>query len=177
MFILPKSRNASSTRLSQRKTAVSLNITELMFRVSSCNRVRYQNKVLRLRRKYNTQQLLKNQFFSGGDEANVLDKIIRKIQEQYLAIQIENEYPKKRFWNSTLTHEPWKRMLWSADCRSEIFRKKCMGADFVRAAVLAPIAYSPTYRNPVKNPEENAEKRMEVLESMLSFGPLYQRGI
>ncbi len=118
-----------------------------------------------------TQQLLKNQVFSGGDEANVLDKIIRKIQEQYLAIQIENEYSKEEileFYLNTLNLGSGCYGVQTA--AQKYFGKNVWELTLSEAAVLAPIAYSPTYRNPVKNPEENAEKRMEVLESMLSFG-------
>ena len=41
-----------------------------------------------------TQQLLKNQVFEGGLETEFIDKVERKIQEQYLAIQLENKLEK-----------------------------------------------------------------------------------
>lgn len=43
-----------------------------------------------------TQQLLKNQVFSGGDEPTIWKRFQRKLQEQYLAIQLENRYDKKQ---------------------------------------------------------------------------------
>ena len=39
-----------------------------------------------------TQQLLKNQVFEGGEEKTILGRFQRKIQEQYLAIQLEKHY-------------------------------------------------------------------------------------
>ena len=41
-----------------------------------------------------TQQLLKNQIFSGGKEKSPIDKILRKVQEQYLAVQLETRLSK-----------------------------------------------------------------------------------
>jgi penicillin-binding protein 1A len=41
-----------------------------------------------------TQQLLKNQVFNGGREATFVERLKRKIQEQYLAIQLENRLDK-----------------------------------------------------------------------------------
>ena len=41
-----------------------------------------------------TQQLLKNTVFEGGMETNFSDKVERKIQEQYLAVQLENRMDK-----------------------------------------------------------------------------------
>ena len=43
-----------------------------------------------------TQQLIKNQIFNVGlDEKTMFDKIERKVQEQYLAVEIEKVLPKK----------------------------------------------------------------------------------
>ena len=42
-----------------------------------------------------TQQLLKNQVFKGGNETNDFQKMVRKIQEQYLAVQLESITDKK----------------------------------------------------------------------------------
>ena len=41
-----------------------------------------------------TQQLLKNQVFGGGNEDNPIVKISRKIQEQFLAVELENRLSK-----------------------------------------------------------------------------------
>ena len=43
-----------------------------------------------------TQQLLKNQVFNGGEETTFAQKLERKVQEQYLAIQLENRLTKEQ---------------------------------------------------------------------------------
>ena len=42
-----------------------------------------------------TQQLIKNNIFEGGNEDTFGEKLERKIQEQYLAIQLEKIMDKK----------------------------------------------------------------------------------
>ena len=42
-----------------------------------------------------TQQLIKNNVFEAGGESNIIAKIKRKIQEQYLAINAEKTKPKE----------------------------------------------------------------------------------
>ncbi len=115
-----------------------------------------------------TQQLLKNQVFGGGEEKNVLTKITRKVQEQFLAIQAENMYTKDEilelyinvinFGNGNYGIQEAARGYFGKDAQSLTLSEAC---------VLAPIAYSPTYRNPVTHQEENAEKRLELLDAML----------
>ncbi|MBQ8315279.1 MAG: transglycosylase domain-containing protein, partial [Lachnospiraceae bacterium] len=41
-----------------------------------------------------TQQLLKNQVFGGGNEDNPIVKIVRKVQEQFLAVELESKLEK-----------------------------------------------------------------------------------
>lgn len=43
-----------------------------------------------------TQQLLKNQVFAGGNEKSIYGKFTRKVQEQYLAVQLENKMEKQQ---------------------------------------------------------------------------------
>ena len=49
-----------------------------------------------------TQQLLKNNVFTDWtSEDSMADKFERKIQEQYLAVQLEKENPRTGFWKIT----------------------------------------------------------------------------
>lgn len=48
-----------------------------------------------------TQQLLKNQVFEGGEENTLFEKIKRKLQEQFLALQTEKNTVKTRFLSIT----------------------------------------------------------------------------
>lgn len=117
-----------------------------------------------------TQQLLKNQVFSGGEEGKALDKIARKVQEQYLAIQIENQYSKLEILEFYLNTLNLGNGCYGVQTAAQgYFGKDVWELTLSEAAVLAPIAYSPTYRNPITNPGPNSEKRKEVLDTMLKF--------
>ena len=118
-----------------------------------------------------TQQLLKNQVFGGGDEANVLEKITRKIQEQFLAIRIENQYSKEEILEFYLNTVNLGNGCYGIQTAAQgYFGKDVWELTLSEAAVLAPIAYSPTYRNPITNPEPNAEQRLSTLNTMLELG-------
>lgn len=118
-----------------------------------------------------TQQLLKNQVFGGGEEKNVLTKITRKVQEQFLAIQAENMYTKDQileFYINCINFGNGNYGIQEA--AQGYFGKGAESLTLSEACVLAPIAYSPTYRNPVTHPDENAKKRLELLDAMLEGG-------
>ena len=48
-----------------------------------------------------TQQLLKNNVFDGWTDESTMQSIKRKIQEQYLALELEKYGTRIRFWNVT----------------------------------------------------------------------------
>ncbi len=115
-----------------------------------------------------TQQLIKNQVFGGGNETDPLDKIVRKFQEQYLAIQVENELDKDTILEYYLNNINLGNGSYGVQTAAQnYFDKNVDELTLSEAAVLAPIAYSPTYRNPILYPEQNAEKRLETLDKML----------
>ncbi len=114
-----------------------------------------------------TQQLLKNQVFSGGDEDRNLDKIIRKLQEQYLAIQLEGRLDKPtilEYYLNTINLGNGAYGIQKAAL--SYFGKPVSELTISEAAVLAPIAYSPTNMNPLKNKEDNARRRLDCLKNL-----------
>ena len=118
-----------------------------------------------------TQQILKNIVFGGGNEANALDKIKRKLQEQYLAIQLEDTLTKDQILEYYLNFINLGNGTYGVKTAAEnYFGKELDELTLSEAAVLAPIAYSPTFRNPITHPEDNAEKRQICLEKMLNMG-------
>ncbi|MBO5198814.1 MAG: transglycosylase domain-containing protein [Lachnospiraceae bacterium] len=118
-----------------------------------------------------TQQLLKNQVFGGGAESNPIRKISRKIQEQYLAIQLENELSKDQIMEYYLNTINLGNGAWGIQSAAKTyFQKDVWELTLSEAAVIAPIANSPTLKNPVKYPEKNAESRKSTLENMLDQG-------
>ena len=119
-----------------------------------------------------TQQLLKNQVLGGGNENNPFDKISRKIQEQYLAIQLENQLSKSTILEYYINTVNFGSTAYGLQTAAQIyFGKDAADLTLSEAAVLAAIPYSPTYMNPIHYPEDNAKRRKEgVLDNMLKNG-------
>lgn len=118
-----------------------------------------------------TQQILKNVVFSGGKEQNFLDKITRKIQEQYLAIQVESILSKDQILEYYLNYINLGNGSYGIKTAAEgYFGKELSELTLSEAAVLAPIAHSPTLRNPITYPDNNADRRMACLDKMLALG-------
>ncbi|MBP5184201.1 MAG: transglycosylase domain-containing protein [Lachnospiraceae bacterium] len=118
-----------------------------------------------------TQQLLKNKLFGGGDEDDNVAKITRKVQEQYLAIQAENMYEKDEILEFYLNLiNLGNGNFGIKEAAYGYFGKDVSELTLSEACVLAPIAYSPTRRNPVRYPEKNAIYREETLKAMLEQG-------
>lgn len=115
-----------------------------------------------------TQQLLKNQVFEGGEETSLLDKIERKIQEQYLAIQLENVYTKDQILEYYLnTINLGQNTLGVQTAANRYFNKSVSKLTLSEAAVIAGITKNPTANNPITHPENNEKRRKEILNNML----------
>ena len=114
-----------------------------------------------------TQQLLKNQVFSGGDEERDIDKAIRKVQEQYLAIQLENTLDKATILEYYLNTINLGQGAYGIQMASRTyFGKNVDQLTISEAAVLACLPKSPTKMNPVTYPEDNLDRRDTVLWMM-----------
>jgi len=114
-----------------------------------------------------TQQLLKNQVFSGGDEERDFDKAIRKIQEQYLAIQLENTLSKETILEYYLNTINLGQGAYGIQMASRTyFGKNVDQLTISEAAVLACLPKSPTKMNPLTYPEDNLDRRDTVLWMM-----------
>ena len=114
-----------------------------------------------------TQQLLKNQVFGGGNESNDINKIVRKIQEQYLAIQLENTLDKDTILEYYLNTINLGQGAYGIQMASRTyFGKNVSELTISEAAVLASIPQSPTNMNPATNMEKNSERRDDVLYKM-----------
>lgn len=118
-----------------------------------------------------TQQLLKNQVFNGGREQEFSDKLKRKIQEQYLAIQLENLVDKNHILEYYLNTINLGSGTYGVRTASrQYFNKDVSQLTLSEAAVIAAIAQLPVYRNPITYPDRNAERRSEILLKMLEQG-------
>lgn len=114
-----------------------------------------------------TQQLIKNQVFNGGAENHFVDRFIRKIQEQYLAIQLERKLSKDQileYYINTINLGAGTYGVQTASKR--YFNKDVDALTLSEAAVIAAIAQSPTNMNPISHPDNNSQRRMQILDNM-----------
>lgn len=118
-----------------------------------------------------TQQLLKNVIFEGGNEPSILDKVQRKIQEQFLAIQLENVLSKDEILYYYLNNVNMGNRSYGIQKAAEnYFGKNVEDLTISEAAAIAPTVLSPTNRNPLTHPEANSERREACLNKMLELG-------
>ena len=118
-----------------------------------------------------TQQLLKNQVFAGGEEETIMAAIERKIQEQYLAIQLEHVYSKDQILEYYLnTINLGQNTLGVQTAALRYFNKSVSKLTLSEASVIAAITKNPTGNNPITHPEENAARRKSVLNNMKRLG-------
>lgn len=115
-----------------------------------------------------TQQLLKNQVFGGGNETSFFARLARKIQEQCLAINLENTMDKDQILEYYLnTINLGQNTLGVEAASKRYFDKSVSELNISEAAVIAGITQNPTEYNPITNQENNAAKRKLVLKAML----------
>lgn len=118
-----------------------------------------------------TQQLLKNTVFGGGSESSNLAKIQRKVQEQYLAIQLENKINKNTILEYYLnTINLGQNTLGVQAASQRYFGKDISDLTISEAAVIAGITQNPTTYNPITQPANNKGKRATVLDYMKEQG-------
>lgn len=118
-----------------------------------------------------TQQLLKNQVFDGGRESIAAERLERKIQEQFLAIQLENELDKDtilEYYLNTINLGSGTFGVQTASKR--YFNKDVHELTLSESAVIAAITQRPVYLNPITYPDDNAVRRAEILREMLDQG-------
>lgn len=123
-----------------------------------------------------TQQLLKNTVFTEWtSERSPADKIERKIQEQYLAIQLEKKVDKDWIMENYLNAiNLGQNTLGVAVASERYFGKEVSDLTLSECAVLAAITQSPNKFNPITNPDKNAERREKVLRNMRDQGWITQ---
>lgn len=122
-----------------------------------------------------TQQLLKLNVFGGGAESSMLLKFKRKFQEQYLALELEKNMSKEEILEAYLNTINLGASTYGVEAAClRYFGKSCSEVTASEAAVIAGIANSPTYFDPISYPENNKERRDKTLNDMLEQGYLTQ---
>lgn len=116
-----------------------------------------------------TQQLLKNNVFSGWTSESKMESIQRKLQEQYLALQLEKQMSKKDILEYYLNTINLGAGTFGVQAAShKYFGKDVEHLTLSEATVIAGISQNPTRFNPIVNPTDNASRRKEVLNHLLT---------
>ncbi len=123
-----------------------------------------------------TQQLLKNNVFTDWtSEDSFADRMKRKIQEQYLALELEKVMDKDDILiNYMNTINLGQNTLGVQAASLRYFNKSVSDLNLSECAVIASITQNPTKYNPITHPEDNAERRQKVLDDMLEQGYISQ---
>lgn len=119
-----------------------------------------------------TQQLIKNNVFPDFvNESTFEEKLERKIQEQYLAIQVEKQLDKDSILESYLnTINLGQDCLGVQSAAQRYFNKDVNELTLSESATIAAITQNPGRYNPITNPDDNATRRKKVLDDMLDQG-------
>ncbi len=128
-----------------------------------------------------TQQLLKNNVFTGWMEESTSDSVVRKIQEQYLALELERmlieegQDAKEVILEAYLNTVNFGEGAYGVQMAAQTyFGKDSSELTLSECAVLAAIPQNPTRWNPLRNPQENVQRMRTVLDYMEEQGWISQ---
>ncbi len=115
-----------------------------------------------------TQQLIKNQVFNVGmDEDTRLDQIERKVQEQFLAIELEKIYSKETLLEYYLNTIYLGHGVNGVEAAANRYFDKSVGQlTLSEMAVIAGITENPYHLDPIYFPEKNKVRRDYILKRM-----------
>ncbi len=124
-----------------------------------------------------TQQLLKNNVFTDWtSEDSFADSLKRKIQEQYLALELEKVMDKDSILiNYMNSINLGQNTLGVQAASMRYFNKSVSDLNLSECAVIAAITQNPSRYNPITHPEENVKRRQKVLDEMLDQGYISQQ--
>ena len=122
-----------------------------------------------------TQQLLKNNVFTGWTNESTLERVKRKVQEQYLALELEKVMSKDKILENYMnTINLGQNTLGVQAASLRYFGKNVYELNLSECAVIAGITQNPSKYNPISHPDKNAERRAKVLNNMLDQGYISQ---
>ncbi len=121
-----------------------------------------------------TQQLIKNNVFTGWTkESSFSEKLKRKIQEQFLAVELEQQenVTKETILELYLnTINLGQNTLGVQAASLRYFNKNVSDLNLSEDAVIAAITQNPSRYNPISHPDNNSVRRKKVLDNMLEQG-------
>ena len=124
-----------------------------------------------------TQQLIKNTVLTTWTQEKTLaERLKRKFQEQYLAIQLERDTNDKskileQYMN---TINLGQNTLGVQAASKRYFNKNVWELTLSECATIAGITQNPSKYNPISHPEDNVKRREKVLNNMLEQGYITQ---
>ena len=118
-----------------------------------------------------TQQLIKNNVFEGWTNETFSESVRRKIQEQYLAVELEKTMSKDDILINYLNTINLGHSTLGVQAASlRYFGRSVSTLNLSECAVIAGITQNPTKYDPITYPENNNRRRLLVLDRMLDQG-------
>lgn len=122
-----------------------------------------------------TQQIIKNNVFDNWTNERTIQKIRRKVQEQYLALELEKKMSKEKILEIYMsTINLGQNTLGIKAAAARYFNKQPYQLTLSESAVIAATTSNPSRYNPISNPEGNQTRRDIVLEKMKKQGYITQ---
>ena len=123
-----------------------------------------------------TQQLLKNNVFTDWmSEESFYDRLCRKVQEQFLAVRLEQKYSKDWILENYLNTINLGGGTRGVQVAAQYyFGKDVSELSLAECALIAGITKKPTTYNPLLNPEKSLDRQELVLQAMLNQGYISQ---
>ncbi len=122
-----------------------------------------------------TQQIIKNNVFDDWVNEETMQKIKRKIQEQYLAIELEKKMSKEKILEIYMsTINLGQNTLGVKAAALRYFNKQPYQLTLSECAVIVATTSNPSKYNPISHPDNNERRRKVVLEKMKNQGYITQ---
>lgn len=123
-----------------------------------------------------TQQLVKNAVFDSALHEKGFEKYVRKLQEQYIALQYEtqDQMSKKEIKEQIITDylnviNLGANTLGVKVAAKRYFDKELKDLTVSECAVIASITKNPTKNNPITHPDENQKRQRQTLKNMYAL--------
>ncbi|MDE7323877.1 MAG: transglycosylase domain-containing protein [Lachnospiraceae bacterium] len=114
-----------------------------------------------------TQQIIKNNVFDNWTNESDIQKIRRKVQEQYLALELEKKMSKEQILEIYMnTINLGQNTLGVKAASARYFNKQPYQLTLSECAVIAATTSNPSRYNPISHPEDNKIRRDIVLKNM-----------
>lgn len=117
-----------------------------------------------------TQQLVKLSVFSTGKADQTIK---RKVQEAWLAIQLERHYSKEQILTMYINKVYMSDNIYGMGTAAEYYYgKEVKDLTLPQAALIAGLPQAPNEYNPYNNPENAKKRRDTVLYEMVDYGAI-----